>query len=210
MNALRKVVDGKASATSLKIAWSRPDGLRAAAPDGTVLYRGVDNHDQQPRAVQLAGGNAGMLAAMTLNFTVDGIPFVFNGQEIGDAAPTSVFTQTFIEWTRPRHPANASVFQRLIALRRSQPALAIGTMRWCETSQPARVLSYLRVGGGQRVLVVVNLSSTRWKGTVSIPSSEPTMKRVVDLLSGSEYSAKGHAVRISLPPYSYVVGRLEA
>ena len=34
------------------------------APAGTVLYRGVDNHDQRPRASALAAGNAGMHGAL--------------------------------------------------------------------------------------------------------------------------------------------------
>ncbi len=62
MKALRGIVAGLAPASSLVRAYTRPDGLRAAAPAGTVLYRGVDNHDQSPRAVKLKGGNAGMLA----------------------------------------------------------------------------------------------------------------------------------------------------
>src|SRR5436190_1229474 len=54
--ALRTIIDGRAPSQLLERAWERPDRLRAGAPPGTVLYTGVDNHDQNPRAAALRGG----------------------------------------------------------------------------------------------------------------------------------------------------------
>ena len=206
MSALRRIIDKRAPATVLRQAVRLPDALRAAAPSGTALYRGVDNHDQKPRAVQLKGGNDGMLAAMAVSFTIGGIPFIFNGQEIGDTAPTSLFSQTFIDWTHPQHPENARSFKDLIALTRANTALAGGTTRWCEIRDPSRAIAFVRERENARVVVVANLSSQPWSGSVTLPPNTPPARSVVDLLSGHVYEARGHTLRLSLPPYAYLVG----
>jgi cyclomaltodextrinase / maltogenic alpha-amylase / neopullulanase len=210
MSALRSVVNGTASAALLQRAWIHSDGRAPPAPPGTVFYRGVDNHDQRPRAAALAGGNAGMLAAMAVSFTIDGIPFIFNGQEIGDTNPTSVYTQQYIDWTRPRHPEDAQVFEDLLTLRRTHPALARGTTTWCATSEAASVISYLRTSGDDRVVVVVNLSSRRRNVTVTAPSGQSLSGTIADLRSGRTYAITNRSFHLTLAPYAYLIGALHA
>jgi cyclomaltodextrinase len=206
MSALRSVVNEKATAALLPRVWTHSDGTAPPAPPGTVFYRGVDNHDQRPRAAALAGGNAGMLAAMAVSLTIDGIPFIFNGQEIGDTNPTSVYTQQYIDWTRPRHPEDEQVFQDLLTLRRTHPALARGTTTWWATSQPASVVSYLRATADDRVVVVVNLSSRRRNATVTAPLGQSLSGTIVDLRSGRTYAITNRSFRLTLAPYAYLVG----
>jgi glycosidase len=210
MGALRRILNQTAPAALLARAVRLPDGLRAPAPDGTALYRGVDNHDQRPRAVQLKGGNDGMLAAMTVSFTIGGIPFIFNGQEIGDAAPTSLFSQTFIDWVHPQHPGNAAIFKDLISLTRTNPALARGTTMSCDTSDESRAIGYLRQRGAERVLVVVNLSSRAWKGSVALPPNTPPVRSVIDLRTGGVSEVRRHTLRLSLPPYAALIGTVRS
>jgi glycosidase len=208
MTALRAIVDGHAPATTLHLAWSAPDRPAAPAPKGTVIYRGVDNHDQNPRAAALAGGNAGMVAAMAVSVTIGGIPYVFNGQEIGDIDRTSLYSQTFIDWSHPRHPENAETFRRLIALARTRPALARGTTTWCTVTEPSRAVAFERIGSGDRVIVVANLSSRPWKGTVTLPPGTRATS-AVDLLDGSAHGVAGRRLSLSLAPYAYVVAALQ-
>jgi glycosidase len=204
MSALRRIIDGRADSTLLRRAWSAPDRFIGAAPPGTVLYRGVDNHDQNPRAARLAGGNVGMVAAMAVSFTIGGIPFIFDGQEIGDVAPTSFYSQTHIDWTHPRHPEDAQTFRTLISLTRTRSALADGSTIWCDTTGPARAVAYLRVDSRDRVLVVVNLSAQSWNGSVSLPAAARP-GTIVDLLTGTVHATTSSRVRLSLAPYAYVL-----
>ncbi len=206
MGALRRVVNGTASAALLRRAWNLPDGMTTPAPAATVLYRGVDNHDQRPRAVALAGGNDGMLAAMAVNFTIDGIPFIFNGQEIGDTNPTSLFTQRYIDWTSPRDPEDAQVFENLLMLRRTHPALAHGTTTWLVTSEPTSVVSYLRTGADDRIVVVANLSSRRRTTTVTAPRGQSLRGTIADLRSGRTYTITNRTLHLTLAPYDYLIG----
>jgi glycosidase len=207
MHALRSIDNGTASAAALRQAWNYPDRLAKAAPVGVGVYRGVDNHDQQPRAAALAGGNDGMLAAMAVNFTLDGIPFIFNGQEIGDTTPTNIFFDPlYIHWTSPPHPEDARIFARLLTLRRTHPALAHGATTWCAASGSGNVLSYLRTSADGVALVVVNLSSRPWTGSVTAPPREPLTGTISDLISGRTYVAEKHTVNLTLGPYAYLIG----
>ena len=208
MSALRRVVNGTASAPLLRLAWSLPDRLKKPAPSGAALYRGVDNHDQRPRAAALAGGNDGMLAAMAVSFTIDGIPFIFNGQEIGDTNATSLFTQRYIDWTKPRHPEDAQVFKNLMTLRRTHPALVHGMTTWCTTSEPESVIAFLRTSADDRVLVVANLSSKRRSARVTAPPGQSLSGTVADLRTGRTYAFTDHVLDVTLPPYAYVIGAI--
>jgi cyclomaltodextrinase / maltogenic alpha-amylase / neopullulanase len=208
MSALRRVINGAASAELLRQAWTLPDRLTKSAPPGTVLYRGVDNHDQRPRAAALAGGNEGMLAAMAVSFTIDGIPFIFNGQEVGDTNPTSLYTQQYIDWMRPRHPEDAHVFKNLLTLRRTHPTLAHGTTTWCATSEAGSVISYLRTSTDERIVVVVNLSSQRRTITVTVPPGQSAGGTIGDLNSGRTYRITNHSLDLTLAPYAHLIGAI--
>jgi glycosidase len=52
----------------------------------------------------------------------------------------------------------------MIALRREHAALRRGETIWVASSGPERVVSFVRRGGGEDVLVAVNLSSQPWTG----------------------------------------------
>ncbi len=71
------------------------------------------------------------------------------------------------------------------------------------------MVSFVRELGRQRVLVVVNLSGSPFRGSVSVPSNEPPTQRVDDLLSGAAHVARGHTLHLSLAPYSYLIGKVE-
>jgi hypothetical protein len=49
-------------------------------------------------------------------------------------------------------------------------ALRRGETLWLVNSDDTRVVSFLRRGGGEEVLVVVNLSSQPWQGRVEVPA----------------------------------------
>jgi hypothetical protein len=44
---------------------------------------------------------------------------------------------------------------------------------WVRSSDDARIVSFLRGGAGEDLLVVVNLSSRAWTGTVEAPAGRP-------------------------------------
>ena len=135
-------------ASSLIEHWER---ARAAFPQGARFLHFSDNHDQ-PRAVMLFS-QKGALAAGVLNFTLDGIPFLYNGQEVGDPAPTAWETDAGSVIKLPATMDAAApngdeetwiAFKRLFQMRREEAALTSGELIWISNTRPQSVLSFLR------------------------------------------------------------------
>lgn len=207
----RAVINNTAQASMIQSTWQYPEQPYTVAPPETIFYRAVDNHDQKPRAVCLAGGNSGMVAAMAINFTLDGIPFIFNGQEIGDPAPTSIQIQQFISWTQPAAPGDRALFTQMIGLRRAYPALNQGTTTWYTSDAPNQIVSYLRQAGAERVLVVVNLSNSSLTTTITGTADHPLTGKLTGLMTNQAVPTQpsNNRVQLSLGPYSYLIASLQ-
>ncbi len=207
--ALRAVLLDGAPAIQLRERWEQ---TRATMPVGARLLRYTDNHDW-PRAV-LQFGEHGALAASVLNFTLDGIPFLYNGQEINDPSPTSWRHVVPLRWPgsspeEKEDPANVTeaVYQHLFHLRTSEPAIAFGSVEWVNNSEPKSVLSFLRKSSGSEVLVIVNLSNRHLHITIDLPVMD---YYVVDNLVGpgkTWFQLYSGRVSADLPAFGYIVGR---
>jgi glycosidase len=123
---------------------------------------------------------------------MDGVPLVYNGMEVGDSAESggpALTERVPILWAAAdRRPEWRPFFKRMIALRRAHAALRQGETVWLSSSEEARVLSYLRRGGGEEFLIVLNLSSLAFTGTVALDSAasfaEVTPEVTLPLLPG--------------------------
>jgi len=167
-HALNDVVWGLRPASALRGEWEREQGRR---PPGALRLRFSDNHDERRAASRL--GERAALAAAALNFTLDGIPLLYNGQEIGDTAESgapALFERLPIFWgMESRRPDVRPFFRDLIALRAASPALRRGSVEWLDSDDPARVLSYVRRAEGQELLIALNFSNRPFGGAVSAP-----------------------------------------
>ena len=67
-------------------------------------------------------------------FTLDGVPLLYNGMEVGDtveSAAPALFERAPIQWEMAeRRPQVAPYYRALAALRRAHPAFTRGTVRW--------------------------------------------------------------------------------
>jgi glycosidase len=139
-----------------------------------LRLRFSDNHDQL-RTTGQAGLPAAM-AASAVMFTLDGVPLLYNGMEIGDTVESlapALFERAPIQWqVAERRPHVAEYYRQLAMLRRAHPAFTRGEVRWLENSDAARVVSFERAvaGQGEGFTVVVNLSSQPFSGTVNAPA----------------------------------------
>ena len=79
--ALNNVLLNGAPASELKRSW---DESREQFPRGSLHLRISDNHDEA-RAVARFSIN-GALASSALMFSLDGVPLLYNGMEVGDAS----------------------------------------------------------------------------------------------------------------------------
>jgi glycosidase len=167
--ALNRVLSLGEPASALRASWEEE---RRHFPRGTLHLRFSDNHDER-RAIARFGELAA-LAAAVLAYTLDGIPLVYNGMEVGDTTESggpAIFERLPIFWAgAERRPAFPRLFRDILALRRAHVALRHGETLWVTNSEDARIVSFLRRGGGEEILIAVNLSSQPWEGRLEAPA----------------------------------------
>ncbi|HJU54430.1 MAG TPA: alpha-amylase family glycosyl hydrolase, partial [Pyrinomonadaceae bacterium] len=133
-----------------------------------IHMRFTDNHDER-RAVARFGEPAA-LAASLLMFTLDGVPMLYNGMEVGDTAESgapALFERLPIFWPiAERRPEFPRFYKQMTALRKSSEALRRGDLQWLRNSDEARVVTFVRRAGGEEILVAINFSNQPFAGFV--------------------------------------------
>ncbi|MCA1817658.1 MAG: alpha-amylase, partial [Acidobacteria bacterium] len=116
-SALTDVLQGRAPATALRAAWTQE---QATFERGALHMRFSDNHDERRAIARF--GEEGALAASALMFTLDGVPMLYNGMEVGDTAESgapALFERIPILWQiAERRPEFPRFYRQLIALRK--------------------------------------------------------------------------------------------
>lgn len=157
LGTMDDVLIRNAPASKIRITW---EASRGQFPKGALHLQISDDHDEI-RAVRRYGLN-GALAASALTFTLDGVPLVYNGMEIGDATESSgnsLFDKQNISWQPGRHPELRGTYHDLIQLRRQYPALSDSDVDWLHNSDESKVLTFMRADDKDEFLVVINFSS---------------------------------------------------
>ncbi|ACB74157.1 alpha-amylase family glycosyl hydrolase [Opitutus terrae] len=132
---------------------------RVRLPAGGALLYYTSNHDEnswQGTEFERLGGGATPLAV--LSFALDGIPLIYNGQEIGVNRRLEFFERDPIQWTTA-HPLTA-FYRTLCQLKHAHPAMRTGTpMRRLATTQNDSLYVLVREAGSHRVVVMLNLTA---------------------------------------------------
>ena len=97
-------------------------------------------------------------------------------------------------------------YKRLIALRKSSPALTCGAMALLENTAPG-CLAYLRQAEGQTLLVALNLTGTPQPGLLRLVKRWLTGRRVRCVFSTREHMDSAEALAgLRLAPYEAYIG----
>jgi cyclomaltodextrinase / maltogenic alpha-amylase / neopullulanase len=151
---------------------------RALFPQGALHMRVSDDHDEL-RAVTRYG-YPGAIVVSALISTLDGVPLIYNGMEVGDVTQSrdpALFEPQKIFWPAVTwHPDYPKFYAAIDALRRQHAALQQGQLIWLHNSDERHIVSYLRRAGGEEFLIVVNLSNTPFHG--SIEAGGPNWKEI--------------------------------
>jgi glycosidase len=165
MHAINDSIARTKPATSIREAWLTE---RKRFPQGTLPLRISDDHDESRAVVRL--GQQGALAAQAIVFTLDGIPLVYNGMEVGDSAESgspALFENVPITWgISQRRPEFPRFYQKMIALRKSSEALRRGELQWLENSDDKRLVTFLRTSGREQFLVAINTTGEAVTATI--------------------------------------------
>ncbi|MDX9981352.1 MAG: alpha-amylase family glycosyl hydrolase, partial [Lentisphaeria bacterium] len=205
---LPPVFRGEAPASTARESW---ETLAKEYPAGALLIRYTDNHDIANDAFEnrpeRAWTHAGMDAAFALLFALDGIPFVYNGQEIADEVRHSIYkgVAETVQWDRAESETGRQRFalmRQLCQLRHSEKALAEGQVVWLDHDAPEAVLAFLRDSGDEQILAVVNTRNQAVSATLALPSAgacQPLLSAGATLAGST----------VTLDAFGYFVGKHE-
>ena len=157
-NAITAVFQGKKPASAIRESWQKQHDT---FPRNALHMRFSDNHDERRAIARF--GERGALAAQALAFTLDGIPMVYNGMEVGDTAESgapALFENLQIFWPiAERRKEFPRFYHDMIALRKSSEALRRGDLQWVANTNEACIVSFLRHAKSEDALVVINACS---------------------------------------------------
>ena len=141
----------------------------------------LDTHDT-PRF--LTEARDGVLpVAFGLAVTLPGIPVVWMGDEFGMTAVDGEHSREPMPWGREaEHAETLDLYRRLIALRRSQPALTGGGIRWLAAEPEA--VAFVRETESSSVLVVAARSATTLDLGAELPDAAVPLEGAATVVDG--------------------------
>ena len=169
---------------------------------------GFDNHDlandQYGERIEKTVAPQKIEAAFALSFALDGVPFLYNGQEIADSRRHSIFGNRFfgknlvVDWAESVTPAGErrmALLKKLIAFRRAHPALTEGKTVWLDNAAPDELLTFRREAKKETLFVAVNLGSSEQ----TVPGAGGAV-----LLASENAGLNGRGEAV-LPPFGFLI-----
>lgn len=213
---LRDVMNGKAPASTLADCWNK---YHALLREGGLLIRNFDNHDlasdDYGARPDLALDRRIVDNALILNMSIDGVPMLYNGNEIGDSRRHSIFATAAlnpgftIDWAQAmnaRGQDRLALTRKLAALRHGNLALTEGQTEMLTVSEPEKVFSFRRFCADEKdsIIVAANFSAEPIKCTLDAPiefAAEDLLNR------GGHISFENGRPVLELLPYGALIVR---
>lgn len=191
--AMRLVLkkDPQAVKTGIALVRNRHEYNASICPKGSLVWNMTENHDwatdEFENRQEKRLGNACCELQIAFSFAIDGVPFLFNGQEIAYDKRVSLFghKDCWIDWKTDGATEVAKdrteKIKAWVKMRKENKVLSYGKTEWIDNDCPIEVLSFKRtLEGCNDVLFVGNFSEKEIK---------------VKLADGSKYT---------LAPWAYV------
>jgi cyclomaltodextrinase / maltogenic alpha-amylase / neopullulanase len=167
MHSLNNVLTDSAPASDLEATWKK---MREEFPTGALHMQVSDDHDE-PRAVARFGIN-GALAASALMFTLNGVPLLYNGMEVGDATESgdpALFCKLTIFWHPKGRPPEREIYHSLIHLRKQYAGCFCNDqVTWLTNSDENDVVTFMRQDATNQFVVLINFSNRPVAGRVEL------------------------------------------
>ena len=204
LNAVHAVFSRGEPASSLRALWQK---MRDERPRGARFIRYTENHDivNDLLRAEVVLGERGAAAMAAIHFTLDGVPMLYNGQEIGDTSLQSIYARWPVRWEAaclPKAKAKFALHQKLCQLRHTEPTLTSGEVVWLDNDQPDAVLSFLRRAGSEEIVTVASLSNRKLKVSVGVPGKFNAL-----VSDGAKPGAAAGKLALELDACGYFVGK---
>ncbi len=167
---LNNVLVHGAPASELRRSWEQ---TRGQFPQGALHLRIADNHDEARAVARF--GIRGALAASALMFTLDGIPLLYNGMEVGDATESgdpALFEKLPVFWKPKDRPPLRDIYRDLIKLRKQNPVFRNDRVVWLRNSDETSLVTFMRLDAKDEFVVVINFSNRPLVGSVEVMNSQ--------------------------------------
>lgn len=138
--------------------------------DRMIYLTNHDDINDNKNYFGLLGDNVPLMTVM--EFTLYGMPLLYNGQEIGYKAVQDYFNRAPIKWTSVNTKIKNTI-RVLVALRHTQAALGSGieanrpSVKFLSNSKNSDVLTYEKKKGDNTVVVALNLGKAAVDVTIS-------------------------------------------
>lgn len=153
-------------ASEIRRSWE--ESLRQF-PRESFHLRISDNHDEARAVARF--GMRGALAASALMFTLDGVPLLYNGMEVGDATESgdpALFEKLPIFWHPKDRPPLREIYRDLSQLRKQYPAFQNDRVVWLRNSDEVNLVTFMRLDGKDEFVVLINFSNRPVVGSVEV------------------------------------------
>lgn len=213
----RKTIEVFHDKKPAKILRERWESFDKDQPKNARVLRAMENHDfaNGPfrKRCEIRFGYRGMDAVMVMNFTLDGIPFIYSGNEFADDAPMTIFSDRthgryFTEWANmntEQGKRRTALVKKLIELRKD-PVFFDGKTRWIDNDKPDAVLSFARETKDGAALVVINAADSKISTLVDFDT-----RGAWEIISyGTQFEQDGNKTKLELQPKGYIVLRKSA
>lgn len=173
-------------------------------PKDAIKMNFVTNHDENSwNGTVEEKFDGGAMAFTVLTFTLPGMPLMYSGQEVGLNKRLKFFEKDTIDWKN--NPDLTEFVKKLTKLRHTHEVIWSppfgGNFKAIKFTGPDHVLSFVRILGKEKMLVLINMS--RVPVTIKMIDKEAsgnfteyfTMKSV----------SLGFGSRVNLPPWGYQV-----
>lgn len=176
-------------------------GLRA------IENHDITNDDYENRIEKVLGHDA-VEAMFVLNFMMDGLPLIYNGNEVCDSARHSIYSNRFyggfcIDWNSvPEETINhrRRILKRLSDIKKTVTEIYDGSVEFLKNNNPENVVIVKREKD-KKVYIAINVTSDTQK--VTFVSTQP--QTVVLKKESAAYCFENGNLNITLPPYGYIV-----
>lgn len=163
---LNNVLLNGAPASEFKRSW---DESLQQFPRGSLHMRISDNHDEARAVARFS--IKGALAASAMMFTLDGVPLLYNGMEVGDATESgdpALFEKMPVFWHPKDRPPLRDIYRSLIELRKNHVAFRNDRVIWLHNSQEADLVTFMRLDSHNEFVMAINFSNRPIVGWVQV------------------------------------------
>ncbi len=139
--------------------------LKAAHPVG-MLHTSIMQTWDMDLDLKVYGGPEGTMVAAVFNFTIEGVPMLFAGEEVANDR-SGVNTHAAVNWSGPLATRFETFYTQLGMLRRRSLALRRGTTTWLKIAGGGPgLVAFTRTWEQEQCLIAINFSASAVQGAL--------------------------------------------